>query len=317
MDPIVRSLILKRFRSLPSERIELANPTFLVGRNGSGKSNLVDAFGFLADAVSVPLQAVFDRRGGIAAVRNRTSGQSRPPNLGIAVEFGRINGTIKSGRYAFEVRAQENYGFQVVREQCLVRQDSSQAWFDRSGVFRSNIRSLEPVLEPSALALPLIGGDARFAPLVAVLSRFRVYKIEPAKLRDMQDPDGGTSLRQDGSNAASVLQEIARQSPAELDRIGDILKTIVPNTGAVNVKKHGNKLALEFTQEWGDDVGGTTSAALKRLHFEAFNMSDGTLRALGGVPEANTVVTRNRGARSNDSPRRLGCGSRCSTARSP
>ena len=37
-------------------------------------------------------------------------------------------------------------------------------------------------------------------------------------------------------------------------------------------KKHGNKLSLEFVQEWAEK---------KRLTFEAFNMSDGTLRALG------------------------------------
>ena len=64
MEPVVRSLILKRFRSIPTEHIRFDNPTFLVGRNGSGKSNLVDAFSFLADAMASPLQAVFDKRGG-------------------------------------------------------------------------------------------------------------------------------------------------------------------------------------------------------------------------------------------------------------
>jgi predicted ATPase len=179
------------------------------------------------------------------------------------------------------VKALQNYGFQVVREQCLVNHTSGErSWFDRAQDFRSSVRSLEPALEPSALALPLIGGDARFSAIVAVLSRLRGYTIEPAKLRDMQDPDGGTSLRKDGSNAASVLQEIGRQSPAELDRIGEILKTIVPNTGEVRVKKHGNKLALEFTQEW-EDERSSADREPRRLHFEAFNMSDGTLRALG------------------------------------
>lgn len=281
--PLVRTLALKRFRSIPAARIELGNPTFLVGRNGSGKSNLVDAFGFLSDAMAVPLQAVFDRRGGIAAVRNRTSGPSRPPNIGLLVELGRINGSTVAGRYAFEVRAQQNYGFQVVREQCMVRNESGdRVWFDRSQSFRSNLGSLAPALDPSALALPLIGGDSRFAPLVSALAKFRVYKIEPAKLREMQDPDGGTNLRPDGSNAASVLQEIARQAPDQIERIGEILKTIVPNTGAVSVKKHGNKLALEFTQEWADDQPNNGDASSpKKLHFEAFSMSDGTLRALG------------------------------------
>src|SRR5436309_703483 len=128
--PVVRSLILKRFRSIPSERIEFDNPTFLVGRNGSGKSNLVDAFSFLADSMSVPLQAVFDRRGGIGAVRNRTSGQSYPPNLGLCVEFGSINSTTIGGRYAFEVRALKDYGFEVVREQCLLEdRGGKRSWF--------------------------------------------------------------------------------------------------------------------------------------------------------------------------------------------
>ena len=38
MEPVVRQLILKRFRSVPSEKIELSNPTFFVGQNGSGKT---------------------------------------------------------------------------------------------------------------------------------------------------------------------------------------------------------------------------------------------------------------------------------------
>ena len=92
MEPTIKQLVLKRFRSVPSERITFDNPTIFVGRNGSGKSNLVSAFSFLADAMASPLQAVFDKAGGISTVRNRSSGQSYPPNLGLRVDFGRLNG---------------------------------------------------------------------------------------------------------------------------------------------------------------------------------------------------------------------------------
>ncbi len=94
MGPLVQTLILKRFRSIPSESLDFDNPTFLVGRNGSGKSNLVDAFDLLAEAMSAPLQAVFDKRGGISVVRNRPGGSTYPPNLGLGVVFGRINGEV-------------------------------------------------------------------------------------------------------------------------------------------------------------------------------------------------------------------------------
>jgi predicted ATPase len=274
MTPTIRTLILKRFRSIPTERIDLDNPTFLVGRNGSGKSNVADAFAFLSEAMASPLQAVFDKRGGIAAVRNRTSGQSYPPNLGMGAIVGPLNGELAGGRYAFEVRALPNYGYEVVREQCLVRTAAQRRhWFDRvKNKFSSNVEGLSPSLDPSALALPVVGGEARFAPALRALSSMRVYSIEPAKLREMQDPDSGVSLRPDGSNATSVLQEIERHAPEDVRRIGEILASIVPNTRRVRTTKHGKKLSLEFTQEWGEK---------RRLKFEAFSMSDGTLRALG------------------------------------
>ena len=269
MEPTITHLVLKRFRSIPSERITFDNPTIFVGRNGSGKSNLVSAFSFLADAMASPLQAVFDKAGGISTVRNRTSGRSYPPNLGLRVDFGRLNGKAASGFYAFEVRALKNYGFSVVREQCSV----GGAWFDRIGTkFTSNVGGMKPSLDPASLSLPLVGGEAKFAPVLRTLAAMRVYSIEPRKLREMQDPDSGTSLKPDGSNVTSVLKEIERQSDHDLERISDILATIVPNTRQVEVKKHGKNLSLEFTQEWG---------AKKRLKFEGFSMSDGTLRAIG------------------------------------
>jgi predicted ATPase len=250
LEPILRSLTLNRFRSIPAETVSFDNPTFLVGQNGSGKSKFVDAFAFLADAMASPLQGVFDRRGGISPVRNRSSGQSYPPNLGLVVTLGAINGDTLSARYAFEIRALKNYGFEVVREQCVVnRKDGAREWFDRLGdTFKSRQSKLQPALEPSSLVLPLVGGDARFNGVFRVLSSMRVYSIEPSKLREMQDPDSGTSLGSDGSNAASVLQEIERRSKDDLRRICELLETIVPKTTKVQTKKHGNKSTRKALQ---------------------------------------------------------------------
>jgi predicted ATPase len=117
-----------------------------------------------------------------------------------------------------------------------------------------------------------VGGESSFAAVLRTLAGMRVYSIQPVQLREMQDPDSGQGLKPDGSNAASVLQEIARQSPDDLKRIEEFLEAIVPNTTHVRPIKHGKKLSLEFAQQWGDR---------KKLKFESFSMSDGTLRALG------------------------------------
>ncbi len=269
----IRRLILKRFRSVPAENVELSNPTFLVGKNGSGKSNVVDAFAFISECMTLPLQAVFDKRGGISIVRHRSGSRSYPPNLGIGMDFEFSNGSPVHGRYAFEIKALPNYGFQVVREQCRVVCQNEIARFDRdeSG-FRTSTNGLAPALDPQALALPVVGGTKEFAPVLKGLSQMRVYSIEPSQVREMQEPDVGTNLKSDGSNVASVLQVLSRDYEKDLKRLCEILGTVVPGTTGVRPVKHGKKLSLEFTQEWGDD---------KKIKFEGFAMSDGTLRALG------------------------------------
>lgn len=277
-DPILRRLVLQHFRSLAKEQVQFDNPTFLIGQNGSGKSNFADAIAFLAEAMASPLQAVLEHRGGFSAVSHRSSARGRPSNLGLAVVLDHPDGDAIGARYGVELRPVSGYGFHVAREQCVVvRPDGSRDWFDRRPVngsigWKTSARSLDPVVEPNALALPLVGGDARFRPVLRFLSDMRMCRIEPAAVRALQDPDGGVRLQADGSNAASVLREIQRKSAADWKRIGELLESVVPGTVGIHLKRQGNKLTLAFSQDWGKQ------AAVK---FEAFNMSDGTLRVLG------------------------------------
>ena len=278
--PVLSRLVLQRFRSLRSEHVEFDNPTFLVGQNGSGKSNFADAFALLGEAMFSPLQAVLEHRGGLTAVANRSSATGRPSNLGLAVELRNLDPNTVQARYGFELRPLKGYGFEVVREQCVVeRSDGSRDWFDRSPspkrssrAWRSTVDSLDPVMEPSALALPMVAGDTRFQAVWRFLAGMRVYQIEPALIREMQDPDSGSRLRMDGSNAASVLREIQAESPDAWQRILELLESIVPGTVGLQTRKLGNMLTLEFTQDWEQS---------RPVKFEAYNMSDGTLRVVG------------------------------------
>ena len=271
---MLQRLCLLRFRSLPAARVEFSNPTFLVGQNGSGKSNFTDSFAFIAEAMVSPLSAVFDHRGGFLSVGNRRFPRGRLANLGFKIELQDLDDETKRAKYAFELRGRQNYDFEIVREQCVVvRKDGATNWFDRvSGRFDSSLDSLKLDLGTNALALPLVGADRRFQTVMRFLSAMRVYRFEPAVLREMQDPDGGVRLNSDGNNIASVLREIKKASSGDWESVCDLLESIVPRTIDVRPKKHGNKLSLEFTQQWSDST---------KMKFEAFNMSDGTLRALG------------------------------------
>ena len=279
-EPVLSRLVMQRFRSLPSEQVEFDNPTFLVGQNGSGKSNFADAFALLEEAMISPLQGVLEYRGGLAAVAHRSSARGRPSKLGLAVELRNPDPDTVQARYGFELRPLKGYGFEVVREQCVVkRSDGSRDWFERSTSpkgssigWTSTVDSLDPVMEPGALALPLVAGDARFQAVWRFLVGMQVYRIDPALIREMQDPDSGARLSPDGSNAASVMREIQRGSPDAWKRILELLETIVPGTVGLQTKKLGNMLTLEFAQDWGKS---------EPVKFEAYNMSDGTLRVVG------------------------------------
>ena len=276
MKPFIRQLVLKGFRSIPAARIEFDNPTILVGRNASGKSNIVSAFSFLSDAMSLPLSTVFDRAGGFSSVRNRSSGGGRPPNLAMRVDFqGKGQGGRKRGFYAFEVRAEQRKGFSVSREQCVLDEGRERSWFDRRGKrFDSNIGGLHPPINMSSLALPVIAGAKAFNQVWRVLSRMRRYSIEPGKLRGMQDPDAGVALAPDGANAASVLERIESRRRDDFERLSSFLEVIVPNTRDISVNRYGKNLSLEVTQTWGE-------GAPKALKLEGLDMSDGTLRTIG------------------------------------
>ena len=264
----LRRLTLQGFRSLRSATVAFDNSTFLVGQNGAGKSNVVDALSLLAEAMASPLAAVLDRRGGIGVVAHRRTARGRLADMGLRVDAENLVG-VREAAYAFEVRPTKGFGYEVRRERCLcVAEDGTRSWFDRDrDVFHSTVDT-RPALAPNALALPLVAGDRRFAPVAQFLANVQPYRVDPRTLREMQDPDAGARLRSDGSNAASVLGQL---SPEKRELVQAFLQAVVPGAVEVRPERIQNKISLKFMQQ-GEGAP---------VKFGPHSMSDGTLRTLG------------------------------------
>jgi hypothetical protein len=171
------------------------------------------------------------------------------------------------------------YSFRVVREQCSIRAETGTSWYDRHAAsLETNVellKNFDPAfVSGSGLLLQIFGGLFPFVFVQQFLKAMNVYSIDPGKLRNMQDPDIGSTLRPDGRNATSVLTEIIGESRDVASRISEILSSISPGLKSVHPVRQGKQFSLKFTQEWGEG---------KRLDFDAFSMSDGLLRALGLV----------------------------------
>jgi predicted ATPase len=113
----VTSLALRNFKSIEHCEIELSPLTLLVGRNGVGKSNIIDSLRFTADALRNTLEYAIRERGGIDQVRRKSLG-GRPTHPGIALALRLADGS--AARYSFRIAAVQGRDFRVDRELCQI-----------------------------------------------------------------------------------------------------------------------------------------------------------------------------------------------------
>ena len=271
-------LRLKNFKSVKAAEIDLDPLTIFVGPNASGKSNILNSLRFLKRALQEQLMAAVNAEGGIQSVRHKVSGRGRPPKVGMSVRFGlEINKELAVVEYGFELKARRDAEFEVNRERCVVWAGhgvsrSILAQFDRQG---SELKMPEkfpvPRLASHRLALPLLTGIENFARVFDALTSVQVYAISPAIIREPQDPDAGDRLESDAHNLASVLADMKIRRKKTYSRLMEYLTNAVPGNPHINPKRQGNKLGLELVQQVAEH---------KTLAFDAYEMSDGTLRLL-------------------------------------
>lgn len=267
--PFVRRVVIRNYRSIGKCDVRLGRLTYLVGANGAGKSNFIDALHLVADALTSSLDQALNTRGGLSEVRRRSSGH--PNNFSIRVEFD-LAGEV--GFYAFTVAGVKGGGFEVTAEKCSIGEKGKGPFYEIDrGVIRASSEALLPALTKDRLALVALSGLASFRPVFNALTSMSFYNLNPKLMRDLQKPQEGRLLKPVGENIASVIGHLERVCPAALETIQDYLQTVVPTVRGVSRLAVGPMETLEFRQ----DVPG----AKDPWRFTAQNMSDGTLRALG------------------------------------
>lgn len=244
--------------------------TILVGANGAGKSNFLDALAFVSDCLSDSVELAFKSRGGLGSVRRRSGGHPTHIGIRLVVDLGP---TVVAD-YSFEIAAEKGEQFSVARERCHVQELMGEAYFFevQRGEFKTPIPGVRANLTRDRLALFAASATPEFRPIYDFLTGMRFYSIVPSELRKLQPPDAGDLLRQDGSNAAAVLKRIKAESPDRHRRINDLLAAAVAGIETADHKSVGQWETIEFRQDVGQKHPWT---------FDALNVSDGTLRLLG------------------------------------
>ena len=274
----ITRVVLKNYKSIAACDVRLGPLTFLVGRNGAGKSNFLDALRFVADALNSELGHAIRDRGGIKDVRRRSRGH--PNHFSIRLEFVLPKGL--TGHYAFRIgtrrrddRTRNKYGeYRVQTEECKLQSNelfTPEVYFrvDEGTVTDTSVE-VAPAAATDRLYLVNASGLPEFRPIYDAFSRMGFYNLNPDIIRDLQAPDPRDVLTRDGGNLTSVFAQLP---PTVRENIEEYLAAVVPGVHKVRIKEFGPKETLEFRQ----DVAGDKHT----WRFDANNMSDGTLRALG------------------------------------
>lgn len=263
-------IVLHNYKSIANCDVRLGPLTYLVGANGAGKSNFLDALHLTRDALASSLDNALNERGGISEVRRRSAGH--PTHFGIRLEFVLHNG--RQGYYAFKIAALPKGGYEVQTEECAIDGIGKGPFFqlERGKVKKTSEESF-PAVTADRLALVSASGLEKFRPVYDALSAMGFYNLNPKLIRDLQKPQDGRLLKSAGENIASVISHLERSAPEKLKIIEEYMQTVVPMVHEVKRKPVGPMESLEFRQ----DVAGSNNP----WSFMAMNMSDGTLRALG------------------------------------
>ena len=88
---IFKKITISNFKSLADQTVELNDFNLLVGANGSGKSNFVQALKFLRDIVSFGLEDAISLQGGVEYLRNVNIADSQPLTFHVVVEANDAN----------------------------------------------------------------------------------------------------------------------------------------------------------------------------------------------------------------------------------
>lgn len=274
MIPLIRQVQIRNYKSISQLIVNLENFNALVGRNGTGKSNFIEALEFVKNCLFYSIEGAFMMKRGIGAVRRRSAGHPTDIEISLIIDFPNN----ASAYYSFKIAAKFGKEFTVSHEKCKVRgffREKEHEFETKDGEFIKGITGIRPKVSSDRLMLYAASALEEYRPVFDFLTSMRFYSINPDALGEIQKPGReDIYLNRDGSNAVSILKHLQKdeQLSWRYDRICNLLSKVVQGLEKVESHAVGQLEVIQFRQ----DVG-----TKHPWIFEASNMSDGTLRILG------------------------------------
>jgi len=292
----LRRVRIRGYKSIAFCDVTLEPLTILVGRNGAGKSNFLDALAFVRDAMETNIPEAVRRHGGWKSILSRFAQDGEvsfeleialPPDGRDPLDL--TPGEMNAVEYGFALREGPTGTPMLTRERFHSPGGDGIAAceYRLAGTFdeRKSAASYEwdfnhPEVDCSAVPHPhpdrlWLGSFAEqpFAATTAGLRFMRSYNFDPRVIRPPQKREPETLLTANGQNLASVIESVEALDRNAIRRVRDYLRAIDRSIDTFWVARDGEYETIRFRYlPVGTNPG---------LELDAVGMADGVLRALG------------------------------------
>jgi predicted ATPase len=286
---------ISHYKSISDATIYFNKVNVIVGANGVGKSNVIDALYFIRDCISEDLDTAITKRHGIESIRQWS--KTRPYNVTIELHarlaggFGRYRVVLSSGRGDYKIAEEsgdwsDSHPFgrrdeaeKLVRGTTSFKRDAT-GIVEISSTFEDIKAGTTPARASSSdlFLTSLLGSSfitmATYAlqPLARALSDFVSYSIYPNTLRDPQVVSKEDQLLSDGSNLGTILKRLNSGQRRNKEALMESMRLIMPYITDISVRSTGGYYvpAIRVKETESDPHD-----------FNMSQISDGTLRVLG------------------------------------
>lgn len=274
--PFISRVRLRNYKSIAACDVRLEPLTMLVGPNGTGKSNFLQALALLGRALSTtPYEAVTEF-GGFGDIVRRAPEPSESFSIDVesTVPWGSSPEQRASASYGFEIGAASRRGlrpFEVLRESCEVRFNGRLWRFTaiRGAVDEEGRVRPASDMQPDRLYLPVAASQTTYGGLFQGLASMQFYNFALDALREPSRPSEGAVLDSHGEHLSDALSALATVRPDLKRRIDTYLHAIAPNIEGIAPYSVGGYVTLAFRGATGNE----------ELEFGPAAVSDGTVRA--------------------------------------
>ncbi len=269
---MITYLKIQNFKSLEQVELKLGPLHVLVGANGSGKSNLFDAFQFLRELAEIGQQAVHSR-GGFAQL---VWGGDLKRKIGFAIQF-QFGNDRKPTKivYQIEISGGPNYSTISHEKVAAINGRKEEPLLVATTGGRLSIRDVSGKsfeLGRHDQVFKQFEDEERYgilAHFVRELKSWALYNFETSLLRKPNVVRRDFNMQTAGLNFSSVLHAIQTEQREKFSAIESLLRAAVPGL---------RQLLTTLTPE------GLTYLSLEEealpLRIPAWAISDGTLRLL-------------------------------------